>query len=115
MINNILNILSVIVGIAFGVGLLVLVASFLERRAKKGGNLFSKPPTKSTRILAVVFALFFIAVTFAEIYFTNAITFIFPLISIALFVYAFWGHRFLSSKQITSNNDGSMVELPPKK
>ena len=50
------DLLSILAGLVLGVGVLVLIARFLEHRAKTEGPLFTKPPSAIARVVALVLA-----------------------------------------------------------
>jgi hypothetical protein len=93
------DLMAIIAGCIIGIGFLVIVARILENRAKAKGSLFTQPPTTLGRIGSVLLALLFGGLFLAEILFKDTYHVIFPILSFALFIYAFGATKFLSNLQ----------------
>ena len=83
------DLLSVISWIALGIGVIVLVARYLDNRTRSKGALFSKLPSRKSRAGAFFLGMFFLGISIYQFGYTNQYSLIFPSITILLFAYSF--------------------------
>ena len=105
--NDIVLIILVLGG---ALGILILVASALQRRSKTKGNLFTTKPSPGMRIIAILLGVIFGGIFLAEFFWSRTIHIVPPFLSVALFGYAFGAEKLIESVQgkgkTKENHDG---------
>lgn len=66
----------------------MLIARWLEHRAKERGPLFAQPPTRRTRIIAIAVALLFSDAFITEAFLVGSYHVVFSIIALGLSAYA---------------------------
>ncbi len=96
-----------IVGVLIVLGLLVVVARFLQRRAdSEAGPLFSGPPTRKSRVVAFLLAIPFTAIALSFLAESRNLSFLIPgLVGAALLLYAFGAEGLLRTIQGDKEGD----------
>jgi hypothetical protein len=79
--------------------ILVGAASFLERRAKNRGNLFTGHASMTSRIIAFIFGALFGGVFIYQVMIFNEYTVVFPILAFAFFAYSLGWNRIIDSVQ----------------
>jgi hypothetical protein len=80
-------------------GILVIVASALDRRSKTKGNLFTAKPSPTMQIIAIFLGLIFGGIFVAELLWSDIIHFLPPVLAVALLGYAFGAEKLIKSIQ----------------
>ena len=75
------------------------VAYFLQSRAKREGNLFTKPASPSSRIFAFLTGILFGGFFLMEISLVGKSHLILPVLSVLLLIYSMGGYRLIESLQ----------------
>jgi hypothetical protein len=73
------------------------VAYFLQNRAKREGNLFTQPASRSTRIFAFLVGLLFAGFFVLEILSADRFHIFLPILAVALFAYSLGFNRMIES------------------
>ena len=106
------DLLSILAGLVLGVGILVLIARFLEHRAKTEGPLFTKPPSAIARVVALVLAALLAAAFVSEATLVGRYHIVFPILALALAGYGFGVHSMVASIQRATDVRRQAPESP---
>jgi uncharacterized membrane protein HdeD (DUF308 family) len=97
--GNMYGLLIIVLGL---VGMFVIVggvAYFLQNRANRNGNLFTRAASPSARILAFLLGLLFGCIFIYEYFYTQSYSIEFPILAFALLAYALGAGRILEEIQ----------------
>lgn len=78
----------VLLGVTLGLGVIVFLASLLERRTKQKGAFFGGPPTRGQRIFAFLLAVFFGGVVLFTYFTSGRIFVLMALVAVACLAYS---------------------------
>ena len=75
------------------------VAYILQNRAKKEGNLFSRPVSPSSRIVALILGLIFAGFFWMEITYAGKFHIVMPILAVLLIAYSLGLYRIVENIQ----------------
>ena len=88
-----------VLGVIVVLGILIGVASVLDRRSKTKGNLFTGKPTGTMRIIALLLGLVFGGIFIAELLWSESIHLLPPILAVALLGYSFGAEKLMRTLQ----------------
>lgn len=88
-----------ILGVVVVIGLLIVVASALDRRSKTKGSLFTRKPSPTMRIIAILLGLLFGGIFVAEFLWSDSIHIVPPILAVVLLAYAFGAEKLIKKIQ----------------
>ncbi len=103
-----------ILGTILILGVLVGVASALDKRSKTKGNLFTGKPSGTTRIIAILLGLLFGGIFVAEALWSSVVHIVPPILAIALLGYAFGAEKLIKDIQGSREIPNAQDELNKK-
>ena len=98
--NDLALVLAVLGG---GLALIYFVAKYFEQRSKNQGALFTRSPSRSSRILAFLLAILFGGASLLQILSTERVSVVLPFLSLIALLYAFGATKTLTGLQSRKN------------
>jgi hypothetical protein len=88
-----------VLGVGLVLGILIVVASALDKRSKTKGNLFTGKPSRTMRVIAILLGLLFGGIFVAELLWSMVIHIWPPIVAVALLGYGFGAEKLMNTIQ----------------